>query len=261
MIGLDRLKRWGRRPPAPAATAEPSEMAEAVARTHVGKIRTINEDRFLVRTDRGLWAVADGMGGHADGGAAADAAMQELARAADEHPLSARSLRTALNEANSRIRSVGRERQAMSGSTVVAAWLSSGRLTVFWAGDSRAYLRRGGEWRCLTRDHTVVQELIDAGEVTAEAAAGHRYSHLVTRALGAADALTLDEAAVECRPGDCLLLCSDGVSRSLDLAAAATPDGGLGRFADGLLDRALEQDGSDNATLVVVRINCGEDRA
>lgn len=261
MIGLERLKHWRRTPLAPSRGAEPRDMVEAVGRTHVGKIREINEDRFLVRTDRGLWAVADGMGGHADGGAAADVVIQELAHAADESPLSARSLRAALSGANSRVRSVGRARNAISGSTVVVAWLDGERLTVLWAGDSRVYHRREGEWRCLTRDHTVVQELIDAGEVTAEGAARHRYSHLVTRALGAADAITLDEAVVRCRPGDCLLLCSDGVSRSLDLAATANPDEGLGRFADAVLDQALEQDGSDNATLVVVRLNRGEDRA
>lgn len=249
MIGLGLLRRWRRGP----ALVGPG-IVQAVGRTHVGKIREINEDRFLVRSDRGLWAVADGMGGHSAGGQAADIAIDEIrALADDERPLSEVSVRSALERANQRIRRELSRPRSVSGTTVVVAWLESQRLSVFWAGDSRAYLFAADGARCLTRDHSLVQDLVDAGEIDAEEARRHPHANLVTRALGADDLFSLDKVTVDIAIGNRFILCSDGISRSLDLSV--TPEGfSLGEFADSLLADALDRDGSDNATLVAVDV-------
>jgi serine/threonine protein phosphatase PrpC len=254
MIGRSLLPRRGRAAAERPAAREPEHL-QAAARSHVGKVREINEDRFLVRSERGLWAVADGMGGHSAGGDAASAAMDELARLADDgHTISEASIHAALNRANRRIRAGARGHSAVSGTTVVVAWLDGARLRVFWAGDSRAYRLRGGEARRLTRDHSVVQELLDAGAITDAEAERHPDAHLVTRALGAADTVAVEEVVVDFQPGDRLLLCSDGVSRSLDEADVAGGEQAIDRFADGVLRTALRRDGSDNATLVAVQL-------
>jgi serine/threonine-protein phosphatase Stp1 len=249
------LGRWGR----PVAARLPdcdARSVEAAARSHVGKVREVNEDRFLVRSERGLWAVADGMGGHMAGGDAANMAMDELARMTDAgHAISAATICAALNRANRRIRANAQDRGGISGTTVVVAWLAQDRLTVFWAGDSRAYRLRGRQLECLTRDHSVVQELLDAGEITEAEAWKHPHANLVTRALGVGDSVVADQVVVDVRPGDRLLLCSDGVSRSLDASAAANGRQAIGQFADDVLNTALRRDGSDNATLVAIQVN------
>jgi serine/threonine protein phosphatase Stp1 len=253
MIGRGLLRRWHRSDADPLPYAD-TPVAEAAARSHVGSVRQINEDRFLVRSERGLWAVADGMGGHAAGGEAANAAIDELAALTDEtSALSEASIRAALDRANRRIHDSGAG-QATSGTTIVVAWLRDDRLTVLWAGDSRAYHVRDTEARCLTRDHSLVQELIDAGQITAAEAERHPNGHIITRALGAADTVEIDRIVVDARPGDRFMLCSDGISRSLDTAEMAADHTAIGQFADGLLNTALRRDGSDNATLIAVQI-------
>jgi serine/threonine protein phosphatase PrpC len=255
MIARSMLGRWARPVPEPSLTCGVPSVATA-ARSHVGKVREINEDRFLVRSECGLWAVADGMGGHTAGGDAANTAIDELARIADAgHTISAAAIHAALNRANRRIRSGAQNRGGVSGTTIVVAWLMGDRLTVFWAGDSRAYRLRGGQAHCLTRDHSVVQELLDAGEITAAQAEGHPQANLVTRALGADDTVTADHIVVDIHPGDRLLLCSDGVSRSLDQTAVASDRQAINEFADQVLSTALRRDGSDNATLVAIQVS------
>jgi serine/threonine protein phosphatase PrpC len=255
MIARSMLGRWVRPAPAPLPTSE-ARSVEAAARSHVGKVREINEDRFLVRSEAGLWAVADGMGGHAGGGDAANRAIDELARIADAgHTISAAAIHAALNRANRAIRNGAQNRGAVSGTTIVVAWLAGGRLTVFWAGDSRAYRLQGDQAQCLTRDHSVVQELLDAGEITAAQADGHPQANLVTRALGADDTVMVDQIVVDIQPGDRLLLCSDGVSRTLDPATVASHRQAINQFADDVLSAALRRDGSDNATLIAIQVS------
>jgi serine/threonine-protein phosphatase Stp1 len=232
------------------------EFVAAAARSHVGTVRQINEDRFLVCSERRLWAVADGMGGHTAGSDAASAAIDELASLADgSGAISEAALRMALDRVNRRINARASDQHAVSGSTIVVAWIMQDRLTVLWAGDSRAYLVRGGAVQCLTRDHSVVQELFDAGKITEAEAQRHPYAHLVTRALGASDTLAPDRVVLDLSPGDRILLCSDGVSRTLDLPAVAAGSPAIDEFADELLSAALRRDGSDNATIVAIQFN------
>ncbi len=219
-------------------------------RSHVGRVRSVNEDRLLDRADRGLWAVVDGMGGHSGGAAAAATVVDVLQALADDPaPINAAAVRAAVSHANRAIYDV----HATSGATIVLALIEGSEATIFWAGDSRAYLMRGGGGaERLTHDHSVVQEMIDAGVLTEAAADRHPQANVVTRALGVAPAVALDSVTTLVQPNDRFLLCSDGVSRSLDPRDFATMPAAIGDMADRILENALQRDGSDNATLVVI---------
>lgn len=225
-------------------------------RSHVGRVRTVNEDRLFERADRGLWAVADGMGGHSGGAAAAGkvvALLDDLAN--DPASIDPARVQAALEHANRAIHGAGHgvgSGDATSGTTVVVAMIRGATATIFWAGDSRAYRIRGGKAECLTRDHSIVQELIDAGLLGEAAAARHPQANVVTRALGVAPTIVVESVTIAVAPGDRLLLCSDGVSRSLAWRDFATSPMALGDSADRFLANALQRDGGDNATLVVI---------
>lgn len=243
IASLFRRKRYG----------SPSLAAETVygsqSRTHVGRVRSVNEDRVLDRPDRLLWAVVDGMGGHSGGAAAATTVVDVLQALADDPvPINAAATRAAVSRANRAIR----EMHATSGATVVIALIDGSEATILWAGDSRAYLVRGGAAERLTHDHSVVQEMIDAGVLTEAAADRHPQSNVVTRAIGVAPAIVLDSVTIRLQPNDRLLLCSDGVSRSLDSRDFATMPAAIEDMADRFLENALQRDGGDNATLVVI---------
>ncbi len=224
-------------------------------RTHVGRVRAVNEDRLLDRADRGLWAVADGMGGHSGGAAAATTVVQVLdALADDPRPIDDARLRDALARANRAIHQDG-SADATSGATVVVALTMGPTAVICWAGDSRAYRIRGGRAEQLTRDHSVVQEMIDVGVLSAAAAERHPQANVVTRALGVAPTVIVDSVRVALEPGDRLLLCSDGVSRSVDPRDFVTMPDSISDSADRFLANALQRDGSDNATLVLVAVS------
>ncbi len=222
----------------------------SVARSHVGLVRQINEDRVFDAPGQGLWAVADGMGGHRGGDLAAQTVVEAL-RALIAGPVSFASLCAALEDANRRILDRNRAEALDAGATVVAALVGDDVARIAWAGDSRAYLLRGRP-RLLTHDHSVVQELVDAGLLTPAGAARHPRANVITRALGIEDAVALDTVAVTLAPGDRLLLCSDGLSRSLDETRAV--GGSLDEAAADLLAGALARDGSDNVSLVLVEV-------
>ncbi|HEY3889017.1 MAG TPA: protein phosphatase 2C domain-containing protein, partial [Caulobacteraceae bacterium] len=191
----------------------------SVSRTHVGCRRTVNEDAVLCRPDLGLWAVADGMGGHDAGEFASALVVETLAGCDPDLDLATRTdaARRMLVEANRRLVAMGRESPTARtiGTTVVAIAADPGSFACLWAGDSRAYHCRGATLVQLTRDHSVVQALIDAGELAPAEAVDHPDSNLVTRAVGAAPELTIDTVTGEIRPGDTLLLASDGLTRLL----------------------------------------------
>jgi protein phosphatase len=224
----------------------------AAARSHAGLVRDVNEDACLVRPERGLWAVADGMGGHAVGDFASRTVVAALddVRPAGSLALLLAAARERLHAANRRLRAEAATRRVpLIGSTVVvlAAW--GGAYGYLWAGDSRLYLCRGGRLRLLTRDH----RLAPASGAQAAAASA------ITRAVGAVDALDLDAATVDAHDGDILVLCSDGLSDAVgdrEIAAAVVP-GDCARAADALVELALARGGRDNISAVVVR---AEDR-
>lgn len=233
----------------------------AAARTHAGRVRQLNEDRLLVRTDAGLWAVADGMGGHQAGDLAATRLIEALAelkaRGAGYQRL--RALEQAVQQVNAELYSsgsggeAGRDRST-SGATLVALLAHEGHFACVWAGDSRAYRLREGRLEQVTRDHTVVQALIDRGEIAEEQRKTHPKVHMVTRAVGAAGALTLEQRFAPIEASDSFLLCSDGLTACVTDAEIATrlQRHDLEATADDLVDLALERGAPDNLSFVLV---------
>ena len=226
----------------------------SVSRSHVGRIRTINEDRVFDCAAAGLWAVADGMGGHRGGDLAAQIAIDELRYLVQRGiRITVAEVQVALASANTAIVRRNRDLGLDAGATMVVALLDGSTARIGWAGDSRAYLLRSGGAELLTQDHSVVQELVTAGLLTAEAADRHPQSNVVTRALGVGDAVEVDWVSVDLRKGDRLLLCSDGLSRSLRDADFA-PASAIEQAADAMLADALRRDGADNISLVIVEL-------
>jgi protein phosphatase/serine/threonine-protein phosphatase Stp1 len=234
-------------------------LLEAWAASHAGTMRPSNQDTFLLRSDLGLWAVADGAGGHG-GGEVASAAVAEALRQLPTG-LSAGELlgrvRLALQDTNLALRheAVARGPRAMLASTVVALLVRDGHFACLWAGDSRCYLWRAGTLSCITRDHSLVQDLVDRGEITEEAAERHPQANVVTRAIGADDSLALDKVTGAVLAGDVFLLMSDGVSKALDTRMLAdTIAAAEGQaLADALIALAMTRGSTDNVTALVVR--------
>jgi protein phosphatase/serine/threonine-protein phosphatase Stp1 len=217
------------------------------AETHPGT-RAYNEDRFLDRPDLGLWAVADGAGGHQSG----EVASGMIADALDAIPAGLDAPDEALLAEAAR-----RGADATIASTAVILCVREGRYACLWAGDSRAYLLRARMLHCLTHDHSLVQELVDAGQITLDAAEGHPHANVVTRAVGAGgpDGPLLDKATDAVFAGDRFLLCSDGLTKSLAEAdiAAVLAEGGTD-VADRLIAAAVARQARDNVTVVVIDV-------
>ncbi len=229
----------------------------------MGLVRSRNEDAFLAQPQRGLWAVADGMGGHAFGDLASAAVVEALAGLPTSATLAdcvalARERLTRVNEA---LRNEARTRQVQVIGSTVAALLACGiEAACLWAGDSRIYVYRQGRLQQLTRDHSTQEALMQQGADLAAAAAS---PNMITRAIGAADSIVFDLAPLTVRDGDVFLLCSDGLSTPVDEAtiAAALATGDCARAADDLIAAALAKGGRDNITVVVVRVDdVGGDR-
>jgi protein phosphatase len=232
--------------------------------TDVGAVRVLNEDAYLERLDLGLWLVADGMGGHFAG----DIASQMVVSAMDGLGPS-ESLREfvaavegRLIETNTRLRDYAEREQVHTiGSTVVALLIHGGHAVCLWAGDSRLYRYRDATMEQISQDHALVQELVERGVLTPEQAIDHPRSHLVTRAVGAADRLFLDVDIIPIQAGDIFVLCSDGLER--DIVEQETPAlverSGVIRLGHLLLERALAHGAHDNVTVIAVAIDAEPD--
>jgi protein phosphatase len=221
-------------------------------------VRARNEDAMLLDDRRRLWAVADGMGGHAGGAEASAAVISHLRflRTGWPDPRAlAADLIARLEDAHSAIRAASAA-DGPSGSTVVCLAVFPPFALVAWCGDSRVYRvsPRGGLDR-VTRDHTLVQRLVDEGVIAESDAEGHPQAHVLTRAVGATERLELDFEQLRLGPGERFLLCSDGLTRvagdaaiAAALAEARAPERACAR----LLDLAREGGAPDNVTVVVV---------
>lgn len=238
---------------------------ESVARTHVGLVRKVNEDNFVDRPLLGLWAVADGMGGHAAG----DMASRLIAEALNGMDAASSGF-AFLDEARESLMRVNRTLVAKAallpapsliGSTVVIVLAYGGHYACLWAGDSRAYLLRDGQLRQLSRDHSMVQELIDTGNLSQADARGHKRSNMITRAVGVHPDLSLDLSEGVIEPGDVFLLCSDGLTGMLEdhEIALRLENLSLEAAADSLIDDTLTRGARDNVTLVLVRAAANPD--
>ena len=260
---MNFLSRLTRRPrPDHSPTRETlSEGAHfnSAARSHVGKVRSLNEDRFVEMPKAGVWAIADGMGGHRAGDVAAQmlAEAVERAVAGAAGPATAERVAGAVHGVNAELLRMRRlhGQAGISGATFIALIAGGGRYQVLWAGDSRAYRFRDGHCSRISRDHSVVQELIDAGVVAPSAAASHPQAHVVTRAVGATKALHLEFSEGDIANGDLFLLCSDGLSDMISPTAldAILDNASIELVADALLSAALEAGAPDNVTFIVIK--------
>jgi len=233
---------------------------ECASRTHVGLKRKINEDSILVETGRGLWVVADGMGGH-DAGEVASAmvveALGKLPADDDLDRLTARAGETlaATNDALIDLaRSNGSDRSI--GTTVVGLAMAGSDFRYFWCGDSRGYRLRDGMISRITRDHSLVQQLIDSGMLTADEAEAHESSSVITRAVGVSENFSTDVVAGDANAGDIFLIASDGLTRVVsdrEIAAVlnrAPPE----EAADELIEMVLARGAPDNVSLIIVKV-------
>ena len=233
----------------------------SAARTDTGKVRARNEDAFLDLPQAGLWAVADGMGGHQNGALASRLIIEQLAELSGggDLPERLRALRRCLHELNRRLSqelTVTAERpDPVIGSTVVALLLEGERAACVWAGDSRCYLWRGSRLYQLSRDHSLEQQLIDEQGMTPQEAARHPAAHALTRAIGACETLQLDILELDVLPGDVFLLCSDGLYQGLSAdelgACLNLPSPHLA--VERLFQRVLDGPARDNLSAVVIR--------
>jgi len=233
---------------------------ECVSKTDVGLRRKVNEDSLLVRTERGLWAVADGMGGHDAGDVASSKVTECLLELPDSDDLDqlVESAVAALKKVNQDLILLAgaRETAKSIGSTVVGLAIADDQFRCFWAGDSRGYRIRDGQIVQLTRDHSLVQDLVDSGMLQPDEAVDHPNSNIITRAVGVADELRVDTVSGDVRRGDQFFLATDGVTRLVsDEELAAELSSNPPAFAARkLIETVLARGAPDNASLIITKI-------
>ncbi|HMI40745.1 MAG TPA: protein phosphatase 2C domain-containing protein [Sphingomicrobium sp.] len=220
----------------------------------------MNEDSMMVRTERGLWAVADGMGGHDAGDVASAKVTEALLRLPIVYGLDSlvETAVAALNQVNHELIALASSNgtQRTIGSTVVGLAIANGQFRCFWAGDSRAYRLRDDQIIQLTRDHSLVQDLVDAGMLDQQEAGNHPNASVITRAVGVVEELKVDIVSGDARPGDQFLLATDGLTRLIDdheLAAELTslrP----GEAAEKLIETVLSRGAPDNVTIIIAKV-------
>lgn len=226
------------------------------ARSDVGCVRSHNEDSYLVQSP--LFCVCDGMGGHAAGEVASSIAVETIAKTAP-HTADPTLLGAAIEAANAAVIEAalnGLGKPGM-GCTATAAYIEGNTIAIAHVGDSRAYLLHEGTLIRVTRDHSYVEELVDAGEITADEARVHPNRSVITRALGSDPAMYADHFSLNIEEGDRLILCSDGLSSMIpdgEIENIATQSSTAQICTDNLVDAALAAGGSDNCTVVVVDV-------
>ena len=240
----------------------------AAGRTDVGVIRSGNEDSYRMVPDRGIFVVADGMGGHAAGEVASEMAvgivadeLRSLRGLSDEQV--AERMRSSIRTANGAIfqRTLTEHDKRGMGTTVTALTLFETRFLIGQVGDSRAYLLRDARLSQLTKDHSYVQEQVDAGYLTPEQARTHPYSNVITRCVGANSDVMPDIYVGSVKPRDVFLLASDGLTGMLEdyqLAELLSPDRMPQDEVDTLIAEANRHGGLDNITAIIVRIDSVE---
>lgn len=226
------------------------------ARSDVGCVRSHNEDSYLVQSP--LFCVCDGMGGHAAGEVASSIAVETIAKTAP-HTADPALLGAAIEAANAAVIEAalnGLGKPGM-GCTATAAYIEGNTIAIAHVGDSRAYLLHEGTLIRVTRDHSYVEELVDAGEITADEARVHPNRSVITRALGSDPTMYADHFSLNIEEGDRLILCSDGLSSMIpdgEIENIATQSSTAQICTDNLVDAALAAGGSDNCTVVVVDV-------
>jgi serine/threonine protein phosphatase PrpC len=234
------------------------------ARTDVGVVRSGNEDTYLMANERGLFVVADGMGGHAAGEVASEMATRLVAeayrpvRGMSDDELMAQMV-AAIRSANAAIfeRTLQEHDKRGMGTTATVLALLPRRYLIGQVGDSRAYVLRGNTFTQITKDHSYVQEQVDAGRLSPEEARVHPYANVITRCVGSSGDVVPDLYIGTLEAGDLLLLASDGLTGMMedeDLQAILEEGGGLEEQVDRLISEANRRGGLDNITVILVQI-------
>lgn len=238
---------------------------ETGAATDTGRVRDHNEDSYFVRPESGVWVVADGMGGHDAGDFASQTITGEMETVG--FSISAGDLQARFMERLGRAHhKIGEHAIALGGGTVgatlVALLVYEDSFACVWSGDSRIYRMRNGQLEQLTRDHTEVRELLDAGMISAEEAENWPRKNVITRAIGVTDQPHCDVISGDIRIGDTFLLCSDGLTEhnsDPDLALALGRAPTAQAACNDLIAQTLDRGAKDNVTSVVVRCLPPED--
>ena len=231
-------------------------MSEFGQMTDVGRVRDHNEDRVLCLPDRGLWLVADGMGGYASGEVASAVVVEEVPKLLEN----GLDIEEALRETHRRIhQAVAQGLGGVGmGSTAVVLQHRGRSYEIAWVGDSRAYLWDGSSLKRLTRDHSLVQQLLDSGAITEDIAQRHPQRNVITQALGSAQAeIRVDTVRGNSLPGDRFLLCSDGLTSELsdrEIAAILSGQGTCQTLAERLIEAANGRGGRDNISVLLIEV-------
>jgi PPM family protein phosphatase len=232
----------------------------AAGGTDVGRVRDGNEDAYLVADS--VFAVADGMGGHLAGEIASAKALEPVealdGKVYADASEAVAALRDAVVAANATVSQLADDEPLYRGmgTTLTAVMVEGRRLHIAHVGDSRAYLLRGGQFNQLTDDHTLVQHLIDEGQITKEEAASHPQRSIITRAIGVARDVDVDSMTLDLQPGDQILLCSDGLTGVVsdeDICEALARDDEEDAIIADLIEQANAGGGPDNITVVLLR--------
>jgi len=227
--------------------------------SHCGKVRQINEDTFEAAPDIGVWLVADGVGGHECGEVASELTCGSIVSNYRNYG----DLVVAVEAAHRAVCAANVDSKKGMASTVVALCLRGRHFQIAWVGDSRAYLW-DGSLRLLTRDHSIVEELLSRGEISRENAAKHPSRHIITRCIGISSGSPLEVSSLTgiLGDGESLMLCSDGLNDSVSemgisnvMASVTSPE----ERVSGLISAALQGGGLDNVTVAV--IDCGASSA
>ena len=247
-----------RSPEQPKSKAEENLPAGILSafRTDVGKVRANNQDAPIVSEKLRLYGVADGMGGHKGGEVASTSARDDLLRELEGKTPSVAALSGAIEEVNRQIYHQQEHDDALTGmgTTLSVLWMSDNFVYIGHVGDSRVYLLRDGEFRQMTLDHSLVEQLVREGVLTEEEAQNHPMRNIIARAIGTDESVEVDVVVEERRKGDLWLACSDGLHglvddrQMRDALRQYAPE----KAADVLLKAALDAGGRDNVTLVIV---------
>lgn len=247
-----------RSPEQPKSKAEENLPAGILSafRTDVGKVRANNQDAPIVSEKLRLYGVADGMGGHKGGEVASNSARDDLLRELEGKTPSVAALSGAIEEVNRQIYHQQEHDDALTGmgTTLSVLWMSDNFVYIGHVGDSRVYLLRDGEFKQMTLDHSLVEQLVREGVLTEEEAQNHPMRNIITRAIGTDESVEVDVVVEERRKGDLWLACSDGLHglvddrQMRDALRQYAPE----KAADVLLKAALDAGGRDNVTLVIV---------
>lgn len=247
-----------RSPEQPKSKAEENLPAGILSafRTDVGKVRANNQDAPIVSEKLRLYGVADGMGGHKGGEVASTSARDDLLRELEGKTPSVAALSGAIEEVNRQIYHQQEHDDALTGmgTTLSVLWMSDNFVYIGHVGDSRVYLLRDGEFKQMTLDHSLVEQLVREGVLTEEEAQNHPMRNIITRAIGTDESVEVDVVVEERRKGDLWLACSDGLHSLVDdrQMRDALRQYAPEKAADVLLKAALDAGGRDNVTLVIV---------